>query len=61
MTDLAQERSITMTMAHDLLDEPLLTWRDLQGNRGMTTLPGWRPRVGNLLTKNSMFPIGVSG
>ena len=36
-----------MTMAHDLLDEPLLTWRDREGNRGMTTLPGILQRLGS--------------
>ena len=36
-----------MTMAHDLLDEPLLTWRDREGNRGMTTLPGILRRLGS--------------
>lgn len=29
-----------MTMVHDLLTEPLLSWRDTQRRRGMTTLPG---------------------
>lgn len=29
-----------MTIAHDLLDEPLLSWRDRQRHRGKTTLPG---------------------
>jgi CRISPR system Cascade subunit CasA len=36
-----------MTMAHDLLEEPLLTWRDRQGNRAMTTLPGILQRLGS--------------
>ena len=36
-----------MTMAHDLLEEPLLTWRDRQGNRAMTTLPGILQHLGS--------------
>ena len=36
-----------MTMAHDLLEEPLLTWRDRRGNRAMTTLPGILQRLGS--------------
>lgn len=29
-----------MTTAHDLLAEPLLSWRDDEGERARTTLPG---------------------
>lgn len=36
-----------MTMTHDLLDEPLLTWRNREGHRQTTTLPGILHRLGS--------------
>lgn len=36
-----------MTMLHDLLTEPLLSWRDTVRCRAMTTLPGLLARLGN--------------
>jgi len=33
------------TMAHDLLTEPILSWRDTHRRRGMTTLPGLLARL----------------
>ena len=35
-----------MTMAHDLLEDPVLSWRDRARKRGMTTLPGILARLG---------------
>lgn len=34
-----------MMMVHDLLNEPMLSWRDRQRRRGMTTLPGMIARL----------------
>ena len=36
-----------MTMVHDLLTEPLLSWRDTGRQRGMTTLPGLLEKLGS--------------
>jgi CRISPR system Cascade subunit CasA len=36
-----------MTMAHDLLEEPLLSWRDREHGKATTTLPGILARLGS--------------
>jgi CRISPR system Cascade subunit CasA len=42
-----QQRILLKTMAHDLLVEPLLSWRDAQRRRGKVTLPGLLARLAN--------------
>src|SRR5437868_1745961 len=40
-------RVSAMTTAHNVLDEPLLSWRDHSLRRAKTTLPGLLARFGN--------------